>query len=229
MTRVSNDARGLVDGLVRHRDGDADALRGGRELVQVDLGVAQGDAFAGDGGLDGLVDGPDVVAGQAGRQGEAHLVEDEALDERLDEVLDAQGDDATFGSVGHHHAGELARTHERDLGLPAGLEVLADELLGFRVGVRVLAEIVGGGRLHPHAQELVLAGQGLELLGLGLVALTLLRLARIGDLVDARAVRLVLLHQFANVDLVFLHVQEKLGVKQKLYRWQRGAFRAAAF
>ena len=94
------------------------------------------------------------------------------------------------------------------MGLLAVLHILADNLVYVRYGVGVLAQLLCGGCLHLHLQQLVIAAKGLVLLGLCLGTLALLFLARISDSTDTLAVGLILVYQLAHVYCVLVHTSK---------------------
>ena len=119
----------------------------------------------------------------------------------LQNVLNVEGDDAASVHVGNHH-----HVADKDyFRLLAVLRVLADEGNGFLSGVGVLTQMLGGRHLHLHLEQLIVAAKGLKLGAFSLVALTFLLFARIGNFADTVAIGLVLIDQFAHIQLVFLH------------------------
>ena len=130
-------------------------------------------------------------------------MQNQALLEGLQDILNLDGDDASGDGVGNHHH----VTDKADLRLTSGGDVLADHLV--RVDAAAVSKRgLGGHGTHAHLENLVLPQERVVLRGLGLGALALLLLAQVGDLAYAVAIRLIPVKQFAGVDVVLVHFIE---------------------
>ena len=192
-------AVGLVERLVAHGDGDADALGACREFGETNLSVAQSGGLGLHGSGHGLIHGPHKVTRQTGAEGQANQVKNKAFLERLQDFLDSQGNDFSAAHIGHGH--NVAT--KNNLGLTAMAGVLADKTQCVGGSVGVCTQVLGCCALHLHLKQLVLADERVKLVVLGLVAHAVLALALLCNLIHTVTIDFITVNHFAHID--FFH------------------------